>query len=290
VVLYQLLTGSRPFIGNTETLAFKICYEQPALPSEADPGRCTAQFDAVAMKALAKNPLERYQNAQAFREAMLEAYAAPVSPAVSEDTIINEPIRSSAHHEPSQPSQGSSPSRPMPSHPSGGSFPDPAKPSVKTLPPPGWDAAILKQIEQQLNRIVGPVAKVLVRRGATGTTDIDRLYHVLAETLTIPAERARFLAGRQALKGVPPPEIVPTTVEEAATQRAPTSARAEPLTPEAIEKATRRLTNYIGPIAKVIAKKAAAQAASRHHFCALLAEKITDPAERARFLRDVGAE
>ena len=290
VVLYQLLTGARPFIGNTETLAFKICYEQPALPSEADPGRCTVQFDAVAMKALAKNPSERYQDAQAFREAMLEAYAAPVSPAVSEDTIINEPIRSSAQHDPSLPSQGSSPSPLARSNSSGGSLRDPAKPAVKTIPPPGWDAAVLKQIEQQLNRIVGPVAKVLVRRGATGTTDIDRLYHVLAETLTIPAERAKFLAGRQALKGVPPPEIIPTTVEEAPTQRSPASPRAEPLTPEAIEKATRRLTNYIGPIAKFIAKKAAAQAASRHQFCALLAEKIADPAERARFLHDVGAE
>jgi serine/threonine protein kinase len=290
VVLYQLLTGSRPFIGNTETLAYKICHEQPVPPSQADPGRCTAQFDVVAMKALAKDPALRYQNANAFREAMLEAYAAPVSPAVSEDTIINEPIRSSAQHDPSQPSQGSNPWPRAQSSSSSGSLPDPAKPTVKTIPPPGWDAAVLKQIELQLNQIVGPVAKVLVRRGATGTTDIDRLYHVLGETLTVPAERAKFLAGRQALKGVPPPEIVPTTVEEAPTQRSPTGVRAEPLTPEAIEKATRRLTSYIGPIAKVVAKKAAAQATSRKHFYTLLAENVANSAERARFLSDVGAD
>ena len=289
VVLYQLLTGVRPFVGNTETLAYKICNEQPALPSEADPGRCTAQFDAVAVKALAKNPAERYQNAQAFREAVLEAYAAPVSPALSEDTIINEPIRSSAHHDPSQPSHVSSSSPLTRSLPSGGSFPDPAKPAVQTVPPPGWDAAVLKQIEQQLNRIVGPVAKVLVRRGATGTTDIDRLYRVLAEALMLPEERAKFLAGRQALKGVPPTEVIPTTVEEAKPQRAPTGAQAAPLTPELIAQATQRLTTSIGPIAKVIAKRAAAQAASRHHFYSLLAENITDRAERSRFLRDVGA-
>ena len=287
VVLYQLLTGSRPFIGNTETLAYKICYEHPALPSEADPGRCTTQFDAVVVKALAKKPADRYQDAQSFREAMLEAYAAPVSPAVSEDTIINEPIRSSAHQEPSQPSHASSPS---PAHPSGGSFPDPAKPAVKTIPPPGWDTEVLKQIEHQLSRIVGPVAKVLVRRGAIGTTDIDKLYKVLAGNLTNPEERSKFLAGRQALKGVPPSEVIPTTVEDAATQQARTSTQIAPLTPEMINQATRRLTNYIGPIAKFIAKKAAAQAASQRHFYALLAEKITDPADRKRFLHDVGAE
>jgi serine/threonine-protein kinase len=290
VVLYQLLTGSRPFIGNTETLAFKICYEHPALPSEADPGRCTTQFDAVVVKALAKKPAERYQNAQAFREAMLEAYAAPVSPAVSEDTIINELIRSSGHHEPSQPSHASSPSPQTPSHPSGGSFPDPGQPAVKTIPPPGWDTEVLKQIEHQLSRIVGPVARVLVKRGATGTTDIDKLYKVLAGNLTNPEERSKFLAGRQALKGVPPREVIPTTVEEAATQQAPTGAQTAPLSPEMINQATRRLTNYIGPIAKIISKKAAAQAVSHRHFCALLAEKITDPADRKRFLHDVGAE
>jgi len=292
VVMYQLLTGVRPFVGNTETLAYKICYEQPALPSEADPERCTSQFDAVAMKALAKNPAERYQNAQAFREAMLEAYAAPVSPAVSEDTIINEPIRSSAHHEPSQPSQpshGSNPSPLTPSSPSGGSFPGATKSAEKSVPPPGWDAAVLKQIEQQLNRFVGAVARVMVKRGATGTTDIDRLYRVLAGNLSNPEERAKFLAGRQTLKGVPPAEVIPATLKEAATQHPPTGAQTEPLTPAVIDQATRRLTNYIGPIAKVISKKAAAQAVSRHQFYSLLAEHVADSAERARFLRDVGS-
>ena len=74
VVLYQLLTGVRPFIGNPEALAYKICHEQPALPSEADPGRCTTQFDAVATKALAKPPEARYQTALAFREALLASF------------------------------------------------------------------------------------------------------------------------------------------------------------------------------------------------------------------------
>ena len=90
VVLYQLLTGARPFTGSPESIAYKICHVIPVLPSEADPGRCTTQFDVVVMKALAKKPEERYQNAHAFRDALLGAYAAPVSPTVSEETIINE--------------------------------------------------------------------------------------------------------------------------------------------------------------------------------------------------------
>jgi serine/threonine-protein kinase len=63
----------------------------------------------------------------------------------------------------------------------------------------------------------------------------------------------------------------------------------QPLTPDTVEKATRRLVAYLGPIAKVLVKQAAAQASTRNHFHLLLAEKIAEPAERERFLRDVGA-
>jgi eukaryotic-like serine/threonine-protein kinase len=282
VVLYQLLTGSRPFTGSPETIAYKICHEQPALPSEADPGRCTTQFDVVAMKALAKKPEERYQNGHAFREAILAAHAAPVSAAVSEETIINEVIRPSGHLDASLPSQASSPpslSQPTPSLPSG------SNPAARTIPPPGWDPAVLTQIEQQLARLVGPVARVMIRRGATATTDVSRLYRMLAEQLTKPEERTAFLAGRERLKGIAPRDTEATSAQE----RAPATGLTVQLTPAAIEEATRKLSAYMGPIAKVVAKRAATQASSRNHFHQLLAESITDPKERARFLKDVGA-
>ena len=291
VVMYQLLTGSHPFIGNPEMIAYKICHEQPALPSEAASGRCTSEFDAVTMKALAKKPEERYQNAHAFREALLEACSAPLSPTLSEQTIINELIRPSGQRERSQPPPSSnlSPlSHPTPSQPPGW-FPDPAQPAVKTIPPPGWEPAVLKQIEQQLIRIVGPVARVMVRRGATQTTDIDILYRLLAENLANPAEHSAFLAGRQRLQGVPRSQPGATTVLAPKAQ-APATGLTVQLTPDAIEEATRRLSNYLGPIAKVAAKRAATQATSRRHFHMLLAEHLTDPKERARFLHDVGAE
>lgn len=280
VVLYQLLTGVRPFIGNPEALAYKICHEQPALPSEADPGRCSTQFDAVAMKGLAKSPAERYQDALAFRDALLGSFAQPVSPAVSEETIINEPIPHKGSQELSQPS-GASPS--APSRPSGAT-PNPSNPSAKTIPPPGWDPAVLKQIEQQLARLVGPVAKVMVHRAAGATTDISRLYRMLAEKLANADERSAFLAGRLKLQGV-----APRDAEVTAQERAPATGLTVQLTAEAIEEATRKLSAYMGPISKVIAKRAAAQATSRRHFLQLLAENLADPKERAKFLKDVGA-
>jgi serine/threonine-protein kinase len=282
VVMYQLLTGVRPFIGNPDVIAYKICHEQPAQPSEVSPGSCPAEFDAVTLKALSKNPENRYQTARAFRDAVLEAHAGPVSPTVSEQTLIIEKSRPLSQSERSRPlGQESS----QPSHPSGAS--PKSHPSQPSVPPTGWDAALLKQVEHQLTRILGPVAKVLVRRAAANTKDVETLYAYLAENLSSAEERSAFLAGRRELKGVPPRQPGATTMTILATQVGTRQTQA--LTPEALEKATRRLVTYLGPIAKVLAKQAAAQASTRHHFHLLLAEKIAEPDEREQFLRDVGA-
>jgi serine/threonine-protein kinase len=290
--MYQLLTGERPFTGSAETIAYKVCHEKPRLPSEVDPARCTDQFDAVVMTALAKKAEERFQEARVFRDAVLEAHAAPPNPTLSEETILNVPVRPSAQLEPSQPSQPSRPSHPsrpsQPSQPSQpqGSTPGAQAPASKTVPPPGWEAATLKQIEQQLARHVGPVAKVLVRRGATQTTDIDQLYRMLAENLANPDERAAFLAARpQAMTAG-----VAVEAGAAATAHAAATALTMQLTPEAIEQATKRLAAYLGPIAKVAAKKAAPLASSRRHFYLLLAENLANPTDRSQFLHDVGVE
>jgi serine/threonine-protein kinase len=282
VVMYQLLTGVRPFTGNPDVIAYKICHEQPDPPSEMNPGSVPAEFDAVTMKALSKNPEDRHQTARAFRDAILEAHAAPVSPTVSEQTLINEHSRPLWQNERSRP-LGQDPSQP--SHPSGAS--PRSHPSQPSVPPTGWDAGLLKQVEQQLRRILGPVAKVLVRRAATNTTDVETLYAFLAENLSSPEERSAFLAGRRELRGVPPRQPGATTMTILATQVG--TRQTQSLTPDAVEKATRRLVAYLGPIAKLLAKQAAAQASTRHHFHLLLAEKIIDPVERDRFLHDIGA-
>jgi serine/threonine protein kinase len=90
VVMYQLLTGSHAFSGTTEQVAYKICHEQAPSPSAADPGRGWERYDAVIARALAKEPAKRFATADAFRAAILEVHAAPVSATVSAETIISE--------------------------------------------------------------------------------------------------------------------------------------------------------------------------------------------------------
>jgi serine/threonine protein kinase len=265
VVLYQLLTGSKPFTGATETVAYKTCYEAHRDPSKVAPELASTRFDAVVARALAKKPEERFRGAQEFRAAIREAYAAPVSPVVSEQTIIDE----------------ASPPQPQASRPTQSSTD--SAPGASTVPPAGWDAAVLKQIELQLMRYLGPVAKVIVRRGARSTRELDTLYALLAESLGSAEERSEFLRSRQGLLGVSPAQPEQPAGASAQDERA-----SQPPTPQEIDNASRRLAPYLGPIARVVVKKAAEQGTSRRQFYLLLAEHLSGEDEKKRFLRDVG--
>jgi eukaryotic-like serine/threonine-protein kinase len=60
------------------------------------------------------------------------------------------------------------------------------------------------------------------------------------------------------------------------------------LTPEDIERATQLLAVQMGPIAQVLAKRAAKPGSSREEFIARLASYLSDDGERARFLSALG--
>jgi serine/threonine-protein kinase len=60
------------------------------------------------------------------------------------------------------------------------------------------------------------------------------------------------------------------------------------LSPEQMEAAQMKLAVYVGPIAKVLARRAAKMTGNPDEFYRLLAENLPDPQERARFLKDVG--
>jgi eukaryotic-like serine/threonine-protein kinase len=61
VVLYELLTGTRPFVGdNIDVLLGKILKAEPAPPSEVRQGLHKA-IDSVVLRALKKDPAHRYR-------------------------------------------------------------------------------------------------------------------------------------------------------------------------------------------------------------------------------------
>jgi eukaryotic-like serine/threonine-protein kinase len=67
-LLYELLTGQPPFTGDSPvSVAYQHVRENPIPPSQIDPN-VTPAMDAIALKSLAKNPENRYQNAAEMRD------------------------------------------------------------------------------------------------------------------------------------------------------------------------------------------------------------------------------
>ena len=95
VVLYESLTGSQPFSGDSPvTVAYQHVQENPRPLRDVNPG-ISAGAEAITMRALAKNPANRYASAGDMRADLLNArVGGPVdAPAVmsTEDTALLAP-------------------------------------------------------------------------------------------------------------------------------------------------------------------------------------------------------
>ncbi len=73
VVLYELLCGHQPFTGDSPvTVAYQHVQELAPPPRDLDP-TVSEQSEAIVMRALAKNPSNRYASANDLREDLLRA-------------------------------------------------------------------------------------------------------------------------------------------------------------------------------------------------------------------------
>ena len=83
VMLYQLLTGEKPFEGGLTAIMHKVLNTEPPPPSALSVTVPHA-FDNVVQKAMAKRPADRFATANEFATTLREAFTAKPA-AVSED-------------------------------------------------------------------------------------------------------------------------------------------------------------------------------------------------------------
>ena len=86
-VLYEILTGEPPFTGDSPVaVAYQHVREDPVPPSKRHEG-ISADLDAVVLKALAKNPENRYQTAAEMRADLVRVHngETPEAPKVFTD-------------------------------------------------------------------------------------------------------------------------------------------------------------------------------------------------------------
>jgi len=92
-VLYEMLTGDPPFVGDTPlAVAYQHVRKAPTPPSARHAG-ISPELDAVVLKALAKDPKKRYQTAADMRTDLVRVHSgqAPAAPAAPIDAETTEP-------------------------------------------------------------------------------------------------------------------------------------------------------------------------------------------------------
>ncbi|MDL2339511.1 MAG: hypothetical protein QFE16_16885, partial [Pseudomonadota bacterium] len=149
-----------------------------------------------------------------------------------------------------------------------------------------WEPAVLAQVEASLARHVGPLASVLVRRTSRECTDLPSLVQRLAEQVTnaqardaFVSQSARYLMTRS---GASSPSQGSGTPSASSGAAAEASQGVTPLSESFIAQGTRLLAAHVGPIASVLARRAAARGGGREAFVQALTEAVTDAAARER--------
>jgi serine/threonine-protein kinase len=93
-LLYELVTGTPPFTGDSPvSVAYQHVREDPRTPSSINP-EISPELDSILLKAMSKNPANRYQSAADMRADLLRAVAGqrveatPVMSDAEKTTII----------------------------------------------------------------------------------------------------------------------------------------------------------------------------------------------------------
>ena len=91
VMLYEMLTGQKPFPGqNITTVIYKIVNEEPVPPKQVDP-TIHAGISAVVMRALAKNPDTRYQSCREMLDDLRNYRSLSATPGSPQSTMAISP-------------------------------------------------------------------------------------------------------------------------------------------------------------------------------------------------------
>jgi len=170
------------------------------------------------------------------------------------------------------------------------------EPNATTAPMPdgaqaGWQAEILNAVEVTLQHYIGPISKVLIRKAAAKTSNVDELTQLLATFLTTEQHKTAFLAQTRMLTQPASSATLAPTAPEPPPPVSTTSTTYptgnEVFTSEQLKQAEVRLAAYLGPFARVLVKKASQRASNLDELYQLLAGDLDDEKQQQQFLTPV---
>jgi serine/threonine protein kinase len=255
-VLYELLSGTRAFGGrNITEVTRQLLTMEPRELTEFVP-EVPMALAGVLRRAMAKQKEARYASAQLMTDALRDALSGGISAgAASVDDAASDRTVVMPHRPTSEPATG-----------------------------PIVDDAVLDSVERRLAQHVGPIARHLVRDAARRTSTVEALCEAVSHSIRQAADRERFLA-----ESLGSPHRTRATGTRTTVPRsvAPSGVNAggSGISPAQIERAERALTRALGPIAKLLVKRALSNATSEQALWERLAAHIERAAERETFLR-----
>jgi len=276
IVLYQLLTGERPFSGSATMVMQQILNQTPMPPSSLNP-TLDPQLDAIISQALAKRPDERFDSALDF---LIELESLSVEQSLNTTEMTDDRTRLMTPAS-------------LPTGSLSSALQTMGSEALEGLPP--WKNQVRQQLESLLSQQIGPLARLLVKKSLATTDDFTTMRGALL--LHIPSERGReqFVTATDALYQ----RLAPTGTSTASgthtggvvtsqIEAQPGTADPRNIDEELRQNAEKRLTYLIGPIARILVSRAAKSAQTRQLFLQMLAEHISDPTQRSDFLQKLG--
>ncbi|MBI2741018.1 MAG: serine/threonine protein kinase [Rhodospirillales bacterium] len=253
--LFEMVAGERAFQGrNVTEVSRRIQNDNlPLLP--ANVRNAAPRLQLVLERAMGKHPADRFDTgadmAEALRQVLREA--GPDSTRIAPEAKVTTVVSPRA----------------------------PREDSAGRNPQPALDPTLLKTVEDKLRTYVGPVARVLVQTVAARGRSAADLVSELAQSVPDEADRERFLretASLARLRSSTPTGGPP--LSDSSGRRGSIS-----LPEQELERAQAALTQFVGPIARVLVRRAAVNCSSVELLWQALATHIESPTERAAFLR-----
>lgn len=245
VILFQLLTGSKPFIAVEQLeLMRKLLNEVPPSIMSLRPELWT-EIDVVVQRSLARNPEDRFQTAEQFIDALnsaIEARPNDHSPPLDLTKLSKPPVKEELL----------------------------VKEGLNQTMAERLSSDTIDALGRSLARVLGPIARLMVRQASQEATDVDMLLSTLTRQIKTETEVSTF---RQAAERVLREDLglASAQVKEAISQ-------------VEIKAATDALVPLIGPVARVLVTRQAVTAVGRDDFYRRLADAIPNEQDRASFL------
>jgi serine/threonine-protein kinase len=151
-----------------------------------------------------------------------------------------------------------------------------------TTPVPAFDAEMLRKLTAALAAHVGPIAGTVVKAAARKTTALRQLVEKVAAEIADEKARAAFVKAH-----LPEEKSAPTGAPVVSSRSPPAHPDSMPLRfdPATLAKAETELAKYIGAVARVVVRRAAAKARDEAELYLLLADQIEDKEQKKAFVR-----